>query len=338
MRGNRIPGRAADRRLRRGLLAAALALVLSPARSRAAQVQGYPVKPVRLIVPFAAGGTTDVLARLVAERLPAVLGEQVVVDNRPGANGNIGSEIAARAPADGYTLVLGFDGTMAINPSTYGHLPFDPLKDFVPIVTLARVPLLIVVPAAFSPGDLAALIAWAHSHPGALNYSSAGPGSTGHLAGELLSSRAGIRMTHIAYKGGSQAVQDLLAGELQMVVTALPTVEQHVRAGRLRAIAWTSGARVPALAQVPTVAEAGFAGFDVSSWYGLLAPSGTPPDIVKRLNRDIVRLLADPALIERLARLGTEPVGDSPERFAATLRADTRRWAALVAKAQIHLE
>ena len=312
-----------------------LAVLLTPG---AALAQAYPSKPVRLVVPFAPGGTTDVLARLLGQKLSEGLGQQFVIDNRPGAGGNIGTELAARSPADGYTLVMSFDGTMAINPSVYRKLPFDAQKDLAPVASVAQVPLLIVVHPAVAAGSIAELVALAKANPKRLNYSSAGHGSTGHLAGELFAARAGIEMVHVSYKGGGQAVQDLLGGQIQMVVTALPTVEGHLKGGKLRALAFTSAKRVPGAPEVPTLAESGFAGFDVLSWYGVLAPAGTPPEVVRRLNAQINAVLQAPDVRARLAALGAEPTGGTPEQFAATIGADTVRWAKVVSDAAIRID
>ena len=322
---------------RRLLLAAGLAAasLLLPA---AAQAQGYPAKPVRLLVPFAPGGTTDVLARLVAQKLGDALGQQFLVENRPGAGGNIGTEMAVKAAPDGYTLVMSFDGTMAINPSTYRALPYDPQRDLAPVASVAQVPLLLVVHPAVAAKTVPEFVALAKASPGRINYSSAGNGSTGHLTGELFKGRAGIDMVHVSYKGGGQAVQDLLGGQIQMVVTALPTVEGHLKGGKLRALAFTSAKRVPGAPEVPTLVESGFPGFEVLSWYGILAPAGTPPDIVRKLNAEINRLLDMPDVRERLTTLGAEPTGGTPEQFAATIRTDTARWAKVVKEAAIRID
>jgi tripartite-type tricarboxylate transporter receptor subunit TctC len=289
-------------------------------------------------VPFAAGGTTDVLARTVGQKLATVLGQQVVIDNRPGANGNIGTDLVAKAEGDGYTLVMSFDGTMAINPHIYRKLPFDPQKDLVAVANVARVPLLIVVHPEVPAATLGEFIALARDQRGTINYSSAGYGSTGHLAGELLKARAGVEMIHVNYKGGGQAVQDLLGGRIQMLVTALPTVEGHIANKRLRPLAFTSAQRVLRLPMVPTLAEAGFPGLEVMSWYGIFAPATTPHNVVRTLNAAVARILAQPDMQEYMAQIGTEPVGGTPEQFAETVKADTARWARVVKEANIQLD
>ena len=315
------------------LLSVLPALLVSPARA-----QAYPSKPVRLIVPFAPGGTTDVLARLVAQKLAEAIGQQFVIENKPGAGGNIGTELAAKSPADGYTLVMSFDGTMAINPNTYAKMPYDAQKDLAPVANVAQVPLLMVVHPGVPARTVAEFVALAKASPGRINYSSAGHGSTGHLMGELFRSRAGIDLVHVSYKGGGQAVQDLLGGQIQMLVTALPTVEGHLKGGKLRALAFSSARRVPGAPDVPTLAESGYPGLEVLSWYGILAPAGTPLEIVRRLNAEINRILQAPEIRDRLAALGAEPTGGSPEQFGQVIRADTLRWAKVVADAGIRIE
>lgn len=304
----------------------------------AALAQAYPVKPVRLLVPFAPGGTTDVLARLVGQKLSEAFGQQFLIENRPGAGGNIGTDLAAKSPADGHTLVMSFDGTLAINPSTYRNLPFDAQRDLAPIASVAQVPLLIVVHPGVAASSIAEFVALAKASPSRLNYSSAGHGSTGHLTGELFRARAGMEMVHVSYKGGGQAVQDLLGGQIQMLVTALPTVEGHLKAGKLRALAFTSARRVPGAPDVPTLAESGYPGFEVLSWYGILAPAGVSQEIVRKLNAQINRILEAPDVRARLVGLGTEPTGGSPEQFAQTIRADTARWAKVVSDAAIRID
>jgi tripartite-type tricarboxylate transporter receptor subunit TctC len=315
-----------------------LALLAALLFNAAAHAQAYPSKPVRLIVPFAPGGTTDVLARLVAQKLSDSLGQQFIIENKPGAGGNIGTELAVKSPADGYTLVMSFDGTMAINPNTYAKMPFDPQKDLVAVANVAQVPLLVVVHPGVAAKNIAEFVALAKASPGRINYSSAGHGSTGHLTGELFRARSGIEIVHVSYKGGGQAVQDLLGGQIQMLVTALPTVEGHLKGGKLRALAFTSARRVPGAPDVPTLAESGYPGMEVLSWYGILAPAGTPQEIVRRLNAEINRVLQVPEVRERLAALGTEPTGGSAEQFAQVIRADTARWAKVVSDAGIRIE
>jgi tripartite-type tricarboxylate transporter receptor subunit TctC len=300
--------------------------------------QAWPSKPVRLIVPFAPGGATDVISRLAAQKLTESLGQTFTVDNRPGANGNIGTEMAVKAPADGYTLVMSYDGTLAINPSVYRKMPFDPQKDLVPIGSVGQLPLLMLVNAEFPARNVAELVAWAKANPGKLNYSGAGYGSSGHLAAELLRSRAGIDIVHINYKGGGQAVTDLLGGQIQMLMTGLTTVEGHIKSGKLRPLAFTSAKRMAGAPEVPTFIESGYPGLVSHSWYGILGPVGTPPEVVRRANAEINKLLQLPEVKERLAALGVEPLGGTPEQFAQTIKDDTVKWAKVVADAGIRID
>jgi len=315
-----------------------LLLAVSLCLPALALAQAYPSKPIRLIVPFAPGGATDVIARLAAQKLSDALGQPLAVDNRPGANGNIGTEMAVKAPADGYTLVMSYDGTIAINPGVYRKMPFDPLKDLAPVASVAQLPLLLVVNPSVAAQNLAEFVALAKATPGKINYSSAGYGSAGHLAAELFRGRAGIDIVHVNYKGGGQAVQDLLGGQIQALMTGLTTVEGHLKSGKLRALAFTSAKRMAGAPEVPTFEESGYPGLVVLSWYGLFAPAGTPPEVVRRLNAEVNRALQAPDVRERLTALGTEPTGGTPEQFAATIRSDIARWARVVADAKIQID
>lgn len=304
----------------------------------AAAAQTYPSKPVRLIVPFAPGGATDVIARLAGQKLSEQLGQPFLVDNRPGANGNIGTEVAVKSAPDGYTLVMSYDGTMAINPSVYRKMPFDPVKDLAPVASVAQLPLLMVVHPSVPAKTLPEFVALAKSRPGSVNYSSAGYGSAGHLAAELFRGRAGIDIVHVNYKGGGQAVQDLLSGQIQMLMTGLTTADGHLKAGKLRAIAFTSGKRMPGLPDTPTFEEGGYPGLVVMSWYGILAPAGTPSDIIRRLNAELNKAIQSPDVVARLTSLGTEPTGGTPEQFGATIKSDIARWAKVVETAGIKID
>ena len=312
---------------------------MAPAQSNAqVATTTYPERQVRLVVPFAVGGTSDVLGRLIGQHLGEALGQQVVIDNRPGANGNIGSDLVAKAAPDGYTLLLVADGTMVINPSMYANLPFDPARDFAPISRVAMVPLIIVAHPSLRADSAAELIELGKSDAAGLFFASAGPGSMGHLAGELLKTQSGMKMSHVAYKGGGQAITDVVAGQVPLLVTALATAGPFLKDGRLKAVAVTSGKRVSGAPQVATVAESGVpgvAGFDVSSWYGIVAPRGTPEPVVRRIHAELIRILQSPQTRERLETLGAEPIGDSPEQFAAVIRDDLARWAKVVKDANI---
>ncbi len=290
----------------------------------------YPARPVRIVVPFSPGGTTDVLARLMGQRLQELLGQPFPVENRAGANGNIGTDLVAKSAPDGYTLAMGFDGTMAINPHMYAKLPFSPQKDLQAVASVAQMPLIFVVQSSLPVRSMAEFLNWARSRSEPLHYSSAGHGSTGHLTGELFRMRTGLRMTHIPYKGGGQALQDLLGGQLQLLVTAPPTVEGHLKSGTLRALALTASARLPGLPDVPTMTEVGVADLVVASWYGLFAPAGIPAEVLRTLNRATNEILVQAETRSRLQAMGTEPTGGSPEQFAQTLKQDDLRWASVV--------
>lgn len=319
-------------------LAASIAVALASLASAPAHSQTYPTKSIRLIVPFAPGGSTDALARTVGQKLSDNLGQQVVVDNRTGANGNIGTDLVAKAPADGYTLLMAFDATMVINPAAYAKLPFDPVKDFAPITKVAALPLILVAHPSFAASNVKELIAHAKQRPG-VNYSSSGHASTPHLAMLMFEQRTGTKFTHIAYKGGGQAVIDVLAGQVPLLATAIATVQAHLKAGKLKAIALTSARRHPSLPDVGTFAEAGITGFDVSAWYGLLAPAATPRAIVTKLHAEVTRILATPEMKERfLTTIGGDPVGNTPEQFAADIKADIARWAVIVRESGLKIE
>ncbi|MSP97340.1 MAG: tripartite tricarboxylate transporter substrate binding protein [Betaproteobacteria bacterium] len=303
-----------------------------------AHAQSYPTKSIRLIVPFAPGGSTDALARTVGQKLGDNFGQQILVDNRAGANGNIGTDLVAKANPDGYTLLMAFDATMVINPSAYSKLPFDPVKDFATITKVAALPLILVAHPSFPASNTKELIAYAKSKPG-INYSSSGHASTPHLAMLMFGQRTGTEFTHIAYKGGGQAVIDVLAGQIPLLATAIPTVQAHIKAGKLKALALTSAKRHASLPDVGTFAEAGITGFDVSAWYGLLAPAGTPRPIVAKIHAEVVKILATPEMKERfLTNIGGDPVGGTPEQFAADIKTDIARWAKIVKDSGIKLE
>lgn len=295
----------------------------------------WPTKPVRIVVPFAPGGTTDILARVLAPELSKVFGQSFVVDNRAGAGGNIGAEVVAKSPADGYTLLMGTVGTHGINQSLYAKLPYDPQKDFAPITLVAGVPNVMVMNTrraqALGINSVADFVKYAKAHPGRLNMASSGNGTSIHLAGELFKSRTGIFMTHIPYRGSGPALADLLAGSVDVMFDNLPSAMPHIQAGNLKAFAVTSAVRSAALPDVPTVAEAGtLPGFEASSWFGLLAPAGTPADIVGRLQQESAKALGLPAVKERLLAQGAIPSGNTPQEFAKLINDETVKWAAVV--------
>lgn len=308
------------------LLAAALA-VTGASAALAQGVAGYPSRPVRVVVPFVAGGSTDVIARVVFQRVGDALGQQFVIDNRPGAASNIGTELAARAPADGYTLVMGTTG-LASNPSLYPKVGFSPLRDFAPIALIADAPLVVVVHPGVAANTLQELVALGRTHPGKLNYASAG--SATHLAAELLKARTGMVMVHVPYKGSAPATNDLVAGQVQVMLDNMLSALPHIRSGRLRALAVTTARRTPQAPEIATVAELGFPGFRASSWFGALAPARTPDPIVARLNAEVARALQAADTRERFFNLGVEPLGGSSADFAAFLRAEVEKWSRLI--------
>lgn len=307
---------------RRGLVAAAL---LAPAVTARAQ-DAFPSRPVRIVVAYAPGGSTDILARMVAERIAPDLGQPVVVENRPGGGAVIGSEAVARAAPDGHTLLMATNGSHAINVGLFQNLPYDPVRDFAPVTMVASVPLVLVVPAATPATTVAALIEYVRARPQQVSFGSAGNGASGHLAGEMFRSMAGFDMVHVPYRGDGPALTDLIGGRLSMSFANLPAAIGHVRAGTLRALAVTTATRSSALPDVPTMAEAGISGFEVNPWYGLMAPAGTPAPRIARLQALTVAALAQPAVREQLSRLGAEVVGSTPEAFAAALQADIARY------------
>ena len=313
---------------RRPWLQAALgALVLSALPAQAA----YPDKTIRLIVPFPAGGAADVMARGMAQRLSAELGgQQVVIDNRGGAGGTTAAEAVARAPADGYTLLFGTMGTQAINPALYSKLRYDPLKDFAAISLTHTTPRVLVVSAAVPAKNLAELIALAKAKPGGLSYGSAGNGSSSHLSGALFESLAGVQMLHVPYKGSAPLLVDVLAGRVDLTFDSYTVYEEHVKTGRVRVLGVTSKSRMAILPLVPAIAEAGLKGYDVSNWLGVLAPAGTPAEVVASLNAAIGRAMATPALRTQLSALGIEPAFTTPDEFTALVRAELPRWADIV--------
>jgi len=308
-------------------IAAALCLAAAPL---AGAQSTYPTKPVRLVVPFPAGGTTDILARAAAQKLSEAWGQQVIVDNRPGAGGNIGAELVAKAPPDGYTLLMGTVGTHAINASLYSKLPYDHVKDFAPAILVAGVPNVLVVNPSLPVNSVADLIAYAKANPGKLNFASSGSGTSIHLSGELFKTLAGVQMTHVPYKGSAPALTDLMGGQVQLMFDNLPSSLAFIKAGKLRALAVTSTSRAAALPDVPTMIEAGVPGFEASSWFGIVAPAGTPREAVMRINGDVAKWLASPDARERLSSQGAIAAGGSPEDFARHIASDTAKWARVV--------
>lgn len=316
---------------RREALAAIAASTIAPALAQPA----WPTKPVRIVVPFAAGGTTDILARAIAPELSKAFGQQFIVDNRAGAGGNVGAEIVAHSPADGYTLLMGTVGTHGINKALYAKLPYDPIKDFAPITMVAGVPNVMEMPVQkaqqYGIANVRDFIRYAKAHPGQLNMASSGNGTSIHLAGELFKSMTGIYMVHFPYKGSGPALMDMVAGTMDVMFDNLPSSLPQIKAGKLKALAVTSRQRSAVLPDVPTVEEAtGLKGFDATSWFGLLAPAGTPPDIVNRIQQEVAKSLGTPAVKEKLLSQGAIPSGDTPAEFAKHIAEEHKKWAKVV--------
>ena len=320
---------------RRHLQRLALAAVFAPALASAQTA--WPSKPVRIVVPFAAGGTTDILARSLAPELQKAFGQPFVVDNKPGAGGNLGASDVAKSAPDGYTVLMGTVGTHAINAALYPKMPYDPVKDFVPITLMAGVPNVMVLnpalAAKYSINTVADFIKAAKANPGKFNMASSGNGTSIHLAGELFKTMTGTYMVHLPYRGSGPALIDLIGGSMDLMFDNLPSALPHIKSGKLKALAVTSSKRSDAAPELPTVAEAGGAslkGYEASSWFGLMAPAGTPPDIVNRLQQETAKALGSPALKERLQAQGAIPGGMSSADFAAFIAAETKKWAAVV--------
>ncbi len=317
-------------RTRRNLMAASLASTL-PIQTAHAQTsaQTYPGRPVRMIVPYPPGGPTDVLARIVAVKLSEALGQAFSIDNKAGASGMIGSAEVAKAAPDGYTL-LGNASIHVINPSLYPKAAFDAIHDFTPVTQLAGVPLILVVNHDLPVKNVRELIAYAKANPGKLNFASSGNAAAPHLAGESFKIAAGVQMQHVPYKGSAPALTDLIGGQVQLMFDSMPSALPHIKVGKLRALAVTTARRSAAVPDLPTVAEAGVPGYDISTWYGLWAPKGTPRDIVERLASETAKILKQPDVRERYAALGAEPVGSTPDEFAAYCRSELTKWAKIV--------
>ena len=306
------------------------ALASAPAVCAQAEKPGeYPTRPIRLIVPLTAGGPTDILARIIAVPLSEQLGQQVIVDNRPGAGGNIGAEIAAKSPPDGHTLFMGTSGPLAINSSLYPRLAFDPLKDFAPVILAASAPFVVIVHPSVAASSMKELIALAKAKPGQLNYGSV-PGSASHLSTELFKMLAGVNIAHIPYKGAAQATTDVIAGQIQLSFASTPGSVPVVKAARVKALGVTSARRIAKLPDLPTVAESALPGYDASVWYGVVAPARTPPEVVQRLNREIARIVSDAANRERMLAADFEPTTSTPEQFAAFIKSETAKWGKVV--------
>lgn len=288
----------------------------------------FPSKPVRIVVPQTPGGASDALARIVGQKLSEKWGQAVVVENRPGAGGNIGMDAVAKAPGDGYTLLMSYVGSHAINPSIYNKLPFDPEADFVAVATLANVPFVAVVNAAVPVSNIKGLVTYAANKP--VSFGSAGNGSVNHLLGEMFNTASGAKMQHVPYKGAAPALTDLISGQIQVVFTSLPSVAQHIRGGTVKGLAVTGSKRASAFKDIPTIAESGFPGFVINPWFGLFASKGTPMTVARQINADVKKVLEEKDVQDRFAALGAEPFESTPQELQAMLHADIKTWAAVV--------
>ena len=313
---------------RRQWLALSLAASLVTMTGNAA-AQAWPSKPVRVVVAFTAGGTTDILARGVGQQLADKLKQSFVIENKPGAGGNTGSEMAARSPADGYTLLVGSVGPIAVNPTLYPKLPYNPLTDLVPIVQIAEVPNVLVLHPSVPAKTFDEFLAYAKANPGKLNFASTGIGTSSHLSGFVLGKRATIDAQHVPYKG-ADALRDLLAGRVQFMFATIPSVKQHIDAGALRAVAVTSLKRSRSMPEVPTVAERGFPGFEAGSWFGFFGPKGTPAEVVATLNKAVNEIIAVPAMEAQLIKEGADPAGGTPQQFAQFVQREFEKWRVVV--------
>lgn len=320
------------------LTAAITATMAFAAPAHAAAPANWPAKPIRFVVPYPAGGPLDTVARAIGEKLRDSLGQPVVVENKPGAGGNLGADYVAKQPADGYTLVMGAVATHAINPTLFAKMPYDPVKDFAPITLVADVPNVLVMhpgkAAELHINNVRDLVEYARKHPGKLDYASGGNGSAGHLSGELFKSMAHISMVHIPYNGASPAQLSVLSGQTDLIFDNLASASANIKAGKLKAFAVTTASRAPSFPELPTIAEAGkglgLEGFDISTWFGVLAPAGTPREIVDRLNHDIVAILKTDDMKQRLARIGAQPAPTTPEQFRALIQRELKKYGQVV--------
>jgi tripartite-type tricarboxylate transporter receptor subunit TctC len=315
-------------------LACALALLAAPAWSQS----GYPTKPVRIVVPFPPGQAADTFSRMLAERLTALWGQQVIVENRGGGGGVPGVMAVKDAAPDGYTWLVGTSGTLGVNPSVYAKIPYDPLKDFAPASNIFIVPLVIVAHPSFAPNTVAELVDAAKKAPGRINFASAGPGTAQHMTGELFKSRAGIDLVHIPYKGSGPGITDLVGGQVPIMFDSITSAMPHIKSGRAKAIAVTTAQRIPQLPDVPTVAESGYPGFEGVGWSGIVLPAGTPRDIVERVSADIQKLLNDPQLRERMIDRGGIPDPRTPQGYTDFIRSEIEKWAQVAKAANVRLD
>ncbi|MBI2224662.1 MAG: tripartite tricarboxylate transporter substrate binding protein [Betaproteobacteria bacterium] len=323
------------------LFAGALLTMSAPLLAQTAatgSAPAYPVKPVRLVVPFTPGGSTDIVARIIGQKLDEAWKQQVIIDNRPGAGGTVGVDFVAKSAPDGYTLVMGHVGTFGFGPSLYSRLPYDSVRDFMPITLFANVPNMLVVNPSLPVKSVKELIALAKSRPSELNYGSAGSGSAAHLTVEYFKLLSKTDITHIPYKGTSPMLTDLIAGQTSLTITGVPPLYPHVKSGRLRALGVASARRLSVLPELPTIAEAGVPGYEATTWFGPLAPAKTPKEIIARLNAELLKILQRPEVRKRLGADGAEPVGSTPEEFAEHIKTEIGRWAKVIKESGVHVE
>ena len=295
-----------------------------------AHAQPYPSKPIRFVVPYPAGGPLDTVARLLAQKVTQSTKQPMIVDNKPGAGGNIGADAVAKSAPDGYTILMGAVATHAINPTLYASIPYDPIRDFAPVTQVASTPNVLVVHPSIPASNVREFIAYAKANPGKLNFGSGSAGSAGHLAGELFKTMAGVDMTHVPYKGAAPAMQDLIGGQIQRMFDNLASSLAQVRAGNVKALAVTTAKRTALAPELPTIAESGLPGFDISTWFGIFVPAGTSREVVEKLHGEFARALAAPDVRERMLNLGAEPVGSKPAEFAAYIRGEADKYARVV--------
>jgi tripartite-type tricarboxylate transporter receptor subunit TctC len=315
-----------------------LAVAISVTAVAPAMAQDYPQRAVRIVVPFAAGGATDVFGRVIAAELQASLKQAFVVENKPGGGGNIGSLQVVKSPADGYTLLLGAAGNIAINPALFANMGFDPLKDLAPVAAMTSAVNVLVVPSSLKVNSVQDLIASAKASPDKFNYGSSGNGGTTHLSGEMFNLMAGTKIIHVPYQGSGPAMVDLLAGRVEMMFDNVPSSLPHIKRGALRPLGVTGPTRIAALPEVPTIRESGLPDFEATTWFGLYAPAGTPPDVIEKLNKAVNAALAKPAMLERIEKLGAQATPMTPAEFKTLQERDARRWAEVIRKANITLQ
>lgn len=321
-----------------GWIGRSLLVAMFAVAAPAAWAQAWPAKPIRIVAPSTPGDAPDVIARLVADKLSVALGQQVVVENRPGAGGVVGSEAVAKSPPDGYTLIMGNAGSHGINAAVYSKLPYDIQRDFVPVSQVAVAPNVMVINPGVPANTVAEFIAYAKSQPGKLSYASGGNGSSAHMSMELFKSMAGVDIQHIPYKGSSPALTDLIGGQVVVFIGNMPPTVPHIKAGKLRALAVTTKTRSALMPELPTIADAALPGFETVAWFGVLAPAGTPPEVVNRLSLEIGKIARSPEMRERLLAMGAEPVGGTPEEFKAVIDRDIAKWKPLAQKVGIKVD